>query len=614
MRWFYDLKIATKLILGFVLVALIAAIVGVVGLVNLNQIVEADGQLYERNTLGLDYAGNATVFYQRIRFNLVKGLAINVESERNNAIKNVRDYTDRINELAGMYANREISDENRDLFGITQENWAIYSALADEATKLLENNQLDEAEYLIFGEIGVVGERLQNAFDALFEFNSKAGKERADENERLATVTSITMIIVIVIGVAIAVFLGLFISRIIANPVKEMDKVAMQLASGDVEVGVNIETDDEIGHLAQSFREMIANIRQQALIAERIADGDLTVEVEVRSDRDLLNMKLREIVEKNNEVLSNVVASSEQVAAGSKQVSESSMELSQGAAEQASSIEELTASIEEISTQTQENAANANRANDLSDQAKENADRGNQQMNEMLKAMEEINEASANISNIIKVIDEIAFQTNILALNAAVEAARAGQHGQGFAVVAEEVRNLAARSAEAAQETTELIEGSIKKTEGGTRIAQETAEALNSIVQEIEEVATLINGITIASNEQAAGIEQINQGVMQVSDVVQANSATSEESAAASEELSGQAALLKEMVGQFRLKAITNSRKQSEELSPEVLKMLKEMAQQQYVSEAAASKETVVKGKGIEKPKIALSDQEFGKY
>jgi len=244
----------------------------------------------------------------------------------------------------------------------------------------------------------------------------------------------------------------------------------------------------------------------------------------------------------------------EERAEENEKLADSSMALSQGAAEQASSIEELTASIGEVSSQTKMNADNASQANDLAGKTKTYAVTGNEYMKEMLKAMDDINISSNNINRIIKVIEDIAFQTNILALNAAVEAARAGEHGRGFAVVAEEVRNLAGQSANAAKETTALIEDSIRKAEGGTKIAKETAEALEKTVEGVEAVSGLIVDISSASNEQAAAITQINQGIMQVSQVVQENSATSEESAAASEELSGQAESLKEMIGRFKVK------------------------------------------------------------
>ncbi len=243
---------------------------------------------------------------------------------------------------------------------------------------------------------------------------------------------------------------------------------------------------------------------------------------------------------------------SQQLAAASGQVSSASQRLADGASEQAASLEETSSSLEEISTVTRLNADSAQQAKESSHLAREAAESGLADMENMISAMSEIQKSGDKIAKIIRTIDEIAFQTNILALNAAVEAARAGEAGLGFAVVADEVRSLARRSAEAAKETTEIIEESIVKSRAGSEISKQVAEGLTSIVAKARHVDDLVGQISLASQEQSQGVGLINTSISQLDNVTQGNAAAAEESASAAEQLRSQASLLHDMVAQLR--------------------------------------------------------------
>jgi len=238
----------------------------------------------------------------------------------------------------------------------------------------------------------------------------------------------------------------------------------------------------------------------------------------------------------------------DQVASASGQVSSASQSLAEGSAEQAASIEETSSSLEEMSSMTKQNADNAGQADNLMKEANEIIIKANESMSNLTTSMEDISTASEETFKIIKTIDEIAFQTNLLALNAAVEAARAGEAGAGFAVVAEEVRNLAMRSADAAKNTAELIEDTVKKTKNGSDLVSGANEAFSEVSVSAAKVGELVGEIAAASNEQAQGIGQVNIAVTEMDKVVQQNAANAEESASASEEMNAQAEQMKMFV------------------------------------------------------------------
>jgi methyl-accepting chemotaxis protein len=500
MKWFYDLKISTKLICSFLVVLALTAGMGGFAILQLGAVNQAAQDIKGNWMPSMRAAAGMRFFAASYRLKENRHIGTDIAEEKAQAEREAAEVRQQFETRMGTYEQLLSNDEDRQLLSSVKSAWDAYLASSKQVFEFSRQNQEDQARGLLRGESKGHFDEMTARLQKMVELNDAGATAAGDKGSALYESARLSIIAVLVAALLIGLGLAIFIARIISRPLRQAASAAEQLAEGNLNAHIEPGGKDETGMVLNAMRNMVGKLAH---------------------------------------IIGEVRNAADNLASASEEVSATAQSMSQATSEQAASVEETSASVEQMSASINQNTENAKVTDGMASKAAKEASEGGESVQQTVAAMKQIAQR-------IGIIDDIAYQTNLLALNAAIEAARAGEHGKGFAVVAAEVRKLAERSQVAAQEIGQLSSSSVE-------LAEKAGKLLSEMVPSINKTSDLVQEISAASEEQSSGVAQINTAMTQLNQITQQNASSSEELAATAEEMSSQAEQLQQAMSFFTL-------------------------------------------------------------